>query len=207
MYYYFNGELAELNQSFAVIDCGGVGYKLNISANTYRQLFKEKEKGNGKIKLFSYFSVREDAHDLFGFYDIEEKNAYILLISVSGVGPKAALSILSELTYDKFAVAVVTGDTKAFTRASGVGPKLAQRIVLELKDKIKNDQLTADYSDGEDLYVPSGSPKAEAVNALAVLGYSRNEAQAVVNRSKLADGASVEDYIKDALKQLMPKSY
>lgn len=207
MYHYFNGVLAELSGTYAVIDCGGVGYKLGISVNTYKELLKEKEKGSEKVKLYSYLSVREDAHDLFGFYNPEEKNAYLLLISVSGVGPKAALAILSEMTFNSFAVAVVTGDTKAFTKASGVGPKLASRIVLELKDKIKNEQIISDGFDEKDAYIPSGSPKAEAVNALSVLGYSRNEANSAVNRCALFEGATVEDYIREALKQLLPKSF
>ncbi len=201
MYYYFFGELAVLEQNFAVIDCGGVGYRLGISLNTYK--FLTKHKIGERVKLFSYLSVREDAQDLFGFYSDEEKNAYLLLTGVSGVGPKAALAILSELTYDKVALAVATGDSKAFTRASGVGPKLAQRIVLELKDKIKNEQLISGAESFEDVYIPTGSAKSEAVTALAVLGYSRSEAQAAVNRAGLPDSATVEENIKAALSQLM----
>lgn len=199
MYYYINGVLAVLEQNSAVIDCGGVGYKLAITANTHRHLGI----AGGIAKLFTYLNVREDALDLFGFYDMEELTCFKQLLSVSGVGPKVAIAVLSELTPEKFAVAVVTNNPKALTAASGVGAKLAQRVILELKDKIKNEQLS-DTSNGAAYdNTPIFGAKSEALNALAVLGYTKSEAEAAINKSGLSDSASVEEIIKAALKQLM----
>ena len=142
MFYYVKGELVMTDPQSAVVDCGGVGYKLTVSMNTLSRL---TELGK-KVCLYTHFSVREDAVELFGFYDTEELYAFRLLISVSGVGPKAAIAILSLLSPAKFAVAVSTGDTKTLSKASGVGAKTAARIVLELKDKVS---ATAVADDGE----------------------------------------------------------
>lgn len=199
MYYYFNGELAVLEPTVAVIDCGGVGYKLNISVNTYKRL----EQGGKSAKLFSYLNVREDALDLFGFYDAEELNCFKQLISVSGVGPKVAIAVLSELTTERFAVAVVTNDAKALSAAQGVGAKTAQRIILELKDKIGNEQLVQRGADFDISHISPSGARAEAVNALAVLGYTRAEAQSAVNKAEVTENAGVEEVIKQALKQLL----
>lgn len=199
MYYYLNGTLAVLEQGIAVIDCGGVGYKLNITANTHKHLGII----GGIVKLFTYLNVREDVLDLFGFYDLEEQNCFKLLLSVSGVGPKAALSILSELSPEQFAVAIVLNDTKSLTRAQGIGAKLAQRIILELKDKIKNEQLSNKDSNFDISNMPIFGAKAEAVNALAVLGYSKFEAQDAVKNSGLGDEVGVENIIRASLKLLM----
>ena len=148
-----------------------------------------------KITIYTYLHVREDVMDLFGFTTIEEKNMFMHLISVSGVGPKAALSILSVTTPAKFAVAVITNDVKTITKASGVGPKMAQRVILELKDKMKTDELEIDLEDESDDILSDN--RSEAISALVVLGYSSNDAQKAV---KGIDGTlSVEEIIKKAL--------
>ena len=152
-----------------------------------------------KITIYTYLHVREDVMDLFGFTTIEEKNMFMHLISVSGVGPKAALSILSVTTPAKFALAVITNDVKTITKASGVGPKMAQRVILELKDKMKTDELEIDLEDESDDI--RSDNRSEAISALVVLGYSSNDAQKAV---KGIDGTlSVEEIIQKALAGLL----
>lgn len=198
MIYYLSGMLAINEGTFAVIDCGGVGYKCNISAITSRKLGSTEK----KVKIFTHLNVREGAMELFGFYDLEELNCFRMLISVSGVGPKAALSILSVLTPESFAMAIVRGDTKLLTKAQGVGPKIAQRIALELKDKVKK-AVNSNAKDNpfDDVYLNSEGDRAEAINALVVLGYKRAQAVAAIN--KVPDDLGLEDTIKQALKLLM----
>ena len=135
MFYYISGTLAHKSMGFAVIDAGGVGYRMTVSQNTYDKL----PLAGNPAKLYNYLAVREDGIELFGFYDETELSSFQMLITVSGVGPKAAMSILSLLTPEKFALAVCTEDTKAISKASGIGPKTAARIVLELKDKLMKD--------------------------------------------------------------------
>lgn len=196
MIYSLSGIVTHIEPGVAVIECGGVGFKCSTTANTIKKLPKIGE----KAILYTYLNVREDALDLFGFFDGKELSCFKMLISVSGVGPKAALSILSEAGPEKFALYVASGDSKALTRAPGVGSKIAQRIILELRDKINNEQAAAGFKDA-DYGVPSASGAAEeAINALGVLGYTRSEASLAVGR---CDGVlSVEDMIKQALKQL-----
>jgi Holliday junction DNA helicase RuvA len=197
MIYSLSGSLAHIEAGVAVIDCGGVGFKCFTTANTIKRLPKTGEKAT----LYTHLNVREDALDLFGFFDERELNCFKMLISVSGVGPKAALSILSEATPEKFALYVASGDSRALTKAPGIGPKIAQRIVLELRDKISGEQAAAGFSDAE-LGVPSASGSSEeAVNALAVLGYSRSEAALAVGRCDRA--LAVEEIIRQALRQLV----
>ena len=199
MYYYISGELVHTEPNMAVIDAGGVGYKLIVSAIALGRLANM----TGKVKLYTYLSVREDALELFGFYSVEEASAFKMLLSVSGVGPKAAMSILSLLTPERFALAVTTGDAKALSKAPGVGAKTAARIILELKDKLAKQYDTALSPDlsGADDAPPSGGPLGEAQNALLVLGYTRAEA---VWATKGADpAAGLEALIREALKKLM----
>lgn len=196
MYAFIRGILAEKDQGSAVIDANGVGYLLSISYSTYAAL---PEVGQ-EIKLYSHLAVREDAMELFGFADREELSIYRMLITVSGVGPKAALAILSELSPGRFALAVSTNDVKALTRAAGVGPKLAQRIVLELRDKIAKSGASVDTSGTDFFEAPASSAADEAAKALIVLGYSANEARAAVAKCQ---GDTVEELIRLALKQLM----
>ncbi len=197
MIYSVKGTLIHFESGFAVVECGGVGYKVNTTTTTQKEL-----KLNSTVTLFTYMHVREDAMELFGFYSKGELSAFKMLISISGVGPKVALAILSELSSEQIAIAVSASDYKTLTRASGVGPKLAQRIVLELKDKIKGVSV-----DGTDSVVSKGSvivdtgniPKA--VSALAVLGYSAADVTPIL--SKLDPSLSVEEMISATLKQMV----
>lgn len=178
MFYYISGSLALTGADFAVIDCTGVGYKLTVSANT---LAKLSGKVGEYVKLYSHFSVREDAQELYGFYTEEEKNAFTLLITVSGIGPKAAMAICSVLTPEKLGLAISTADVKAISAASGVGKKSAERVILELKDKYaKTLGITADAGSSLSLLdedIPVGSDAmSDAIAVLVSLGYSRSEA-------------------------------
>lgn len=202
MYYYISGTLAHKSMGFAVIDAGGVGYKLTVSQNTYDRL---PLAGNA-AKLYTYLAVREDGIELFGFYDETELSSFQMLITVSGVGPKAAMSILSLLTPEKFALAVCTEDTKAISKASGVGPKTAARIVLELKDKLIKEHGAEFNAVPEIGSSAKGSPArgklTEALDALMVLGYQRAEATAVL-KSLPTEQMTLEEIIRQALKKLM----
>ena len=196
MFYYVKGELVLTDPQSAVVDCGGVGYKLTVSMNTLSRL---TELGK-KVCLYTHFSVREDAVELFGFYDTEELYAFRLLISVSGVGPKAAIAILSLLSPAKFAVAVSTGDTKTLSKASGVGAKTAARIVLELKDKVS---ATAVADDGEAVVETArGGIIDDAIEALMVLGYQRQTAQKALAGCK---GETLEELMRAALNKIGSK--
>ncbi len=196
MLYSLKGELIHLEPRMAVISCGGVGFRCQITMNTARRL----PAIGGEAMLYTVMNVREDAIELFGFADQEELSCFKLLTAVSGVGPKVGLSILSELSPERVALAVATGDYKALTRAAGVGPKLAQRIALELKDKVG----AAGAAAGAELPAagaPSASGNAaQAVDALTVLGFSAGEASAVVGR--LDSALPVETLVREALKQL-----
>jgi Holliday junction DNA helicase RuvA len=197
MIYSLNGILTYAGPLFAVIDCGGVGFKCSTSMNTLKKLPKIGE----KAMLYIYLNVREDALDLFGFIDDKELNCFKMLISVTGVGPKAAMSILSEATPEKFALYVATGDAKALTMAQGVGTKIALRIILELKDKISKAQITEGFSQSEFSNLSASGNIEEAISALMVLGYAKNEA--AMAAAKCDSTLSVEDIIKLALRNLM----
>ena len=196
MIYSVKGTLIHIESGFAVVECGGIGYKVNTTITTQKQL-----KLNSTVTLFTYMNVREDAVELFGFYSKSELSTFKMLISISGVGPKVALAILSELSSEQIAMSVSAGDYKTLTRASGVGPKLAQRIVLELKDKIKG--LSVESTDG---VIAKGSVIADtgniskAVAALAVLGYSAADVTPVL--SKLDPSLTVEQLIAATLRQM-----
>lgn len=196
MIYSVKGTLIHIESGFAVVECGGIGYKVNTTITTQKQL-----KLNSIVTLFTHMNVREDAVELFGFYSKGELSTFKMLISISGVGPKVALAILSELSSEQIAMSVSAGDYKTLTRASGVGPKLAQRIVLELKDKIKG--LSVESADG---VISKGSVIADtgniskAVAALAVLGYSAADVTPVL--SKLDPSLTVEQLISATLKQM-----
>ena len=198
MFYSLTGKVIHTDEQSVAISCGGVGFKCSTTQNT---LEKIRGSQSGEVTVFTYLNVREDALDLFGFYTEQELDAFKLLISVSGVGPKAALAILSQLTPDNFAVAVSSGDTKAITAANGVGPKLAQRVIMELKDKIAGVSFISVESSSVSSAVNavnSISNTAEAIAALTALGYSQTEASVAV--SKLSPELSVEELIKGALK-------
>ena len=211
MFYYISGTLATAEPSYAVIDAGGVGYKLTISQTTYDSLPPHLSVSvPPTVKLYTYMSVREDGVELFGFYSEDELSTFKLLISVSGVGPKVALSVLSYFNPEKFALVVASEDVKALSKASGVGAKTAARIVLELKDKISKDQLTGDLASLKDLptaKAPAGAASGklrEAEDALGVLGYSRAEIAAVLRDLDTA-ALSLEDIIKAALRRFSEK--
>ena len=208
MYYYIRGELVASTLNMAVVDAGGVGYKMTVSENTYRALPRRTDK-NPTVTLYTYLSVREDGIELFGFINERELSSFKMLLSVSGVGPKAAMSILSLLTPEKFALAVCTEDKKTISKASGIGPKTAARIILELRDKLmKETSIDEDLSaavldhSAEAAGAPARGKLSEAMDALLVLGYSRAEAQ---NALKTIDTQTLalEDIIKEALKKLM----
>lgn len=198
MFYAITGRVVHLDTQSVALETGGVAFQCSTTLTTLKTV---GEKGS-TATLYTYLNVREDALDLFGFATEQELECFKLLISVSGVGPKAALAILSELTPDKLALCLATGDSKSITRAQGVGPKLAQRVVLELKDKLaKGLELPADSPEIQAAGIAAADGNAsEAVSALTMLGYSQSEAAVAV--SKLDSALSVEELIKQALKQL-----
>lgn len=206
MFYYINGQLTKLAPDHAVLDCGGVGYLLNISAATFGQLSRKHEiapdgtPDRKPAKLYTYFSVKEDGQELYGFYTEEERDIFKLLITVSGIGPKGALSVLSTLTPNELISAVAADDAKTIARANGIGLKTAQKLILELKDKFaKIASSLVDTEVGEPLFVADDGSD-DAVDALVVLGYTRAEASKAVK--KVGNG-SVEDKIRKALSLLM----
>ena len=199
MYYYISGILVTTEPNAAIVDNNGIAYRMTVSGTT---LAKLSSKLNEKVKLFTYLNVYQDGIDLFGFWSQEELSAFKLLISVSGIGPKAAMSVLSQMTPEKLAIAVSCGDAKMISRAPGVGAKTAARIILELKDKLAK-QISAEdtgYVQKADLEVPENN-MTEALNALLVLGYSRGEAADVLKGMDPA--LTVEQMITAALKKLM----
>lgn len=207
MFHYISGALAAIEPSFAVIDAGGVGYKLTVTQTTYGTLsHKNATEGSVNVRLYTYMAVREDGIELFGFASEEELDCFKLLITVSGVGPKAAISILSQLSPSKLMLAICNDNKKAIAQANGIGPKTAARIILELKDKVSK---SVDFS-GEDSatefyqeVAPTKSSKlSDATDALMALGYSRNEAQGVL-RSIDTEKLELDDIIRLALKKIM----
>ena len=199
MYYSVRGTLLHREMNFAVVECGGVGYRCYITANTARQL----PSIGAEALLYTFLNVREDALELFGFADRSELNCFRLLTSVNGVGPKVGLAILSELTPERVALAAASGNHKEFTRAQGVGPKLAQRLVLELKDKVGLPSATSGVvvqSEAPMGVISVSQGAAEAVNALTMLGFSSGEASAAVG--KLDSTLPVEELVRQALKAL-----
>ena len=206
MFYYISGRLALLDIGYAVVDAGGVGYKLTISQSTYSALPHTVSDPLPTVKLYTYMAVREDGIELFGFASTDELDAFKLLISVSGVGPKAAISILSQLTPQKLSLAICSDDKKSISQANGIGPKTAARIVLELKDKLKGSVAFSDtdaYSQTDILSSASVSNKtADAQDALMALGYSRNEAYSVL-RTINTENLELDEIIRLALKKIM----
>ena len=204
MFYYIKGTLVYTDFSSAVIDTGGVAYKMTVSTSTLQQISCLKN----DVKLYTYMAVREDAVDLFGFYTLEELSLFKLLITVSGVGPKAALAILSILspkaamgvlsafTPERFAIVVGSEDVKALSKANGVGAKTAARIILELKDKVAKEMISSKSAP-----IQASGDFADAQNALMVLGYTK--AEAVKALSGISPALALEDMIKEALKKLM----
>ncbi|MBP3437601.1 MAG: Holliday junction branch migration protein RuvA [Clostridia bacterium] len=199
MFYSLKGRLALCEESLAVIECGGVGYQLTVSTTTVNAI---GGKSGNEVLLYTHLQVREDGLELYGFETKAELSAFRLLIGISGVGPKAAMAILSLYTPDKFAYFVATEDAKALAKASGIGQKTAARIVLELKDKISKKEMTGIPSamDVSSAALPKTSGLlAEAADALMVLGYTRGEVQDALRRFD-STGMNLEKIITTALK-------
>ena len=200
MFYYIDGVVEEILPQLAVLDCGGVGYALNTSANSLSRLQKGK-----RARLYTYLLVREDCFELYGFADLREKRCFEMLIGVSGVGPRAALSILSAATPESLAMAVIAEDAKMLTVAPGIGKKIAQRVILELKDKIAKESGGIPLKTGTGSAAPipgSGSKMADAAAALGVLGYSGGEISAALKDMDM-DTMTLEEVIKLALWRMM----
>jgi len=197
MLYSLRGTLVFRDMAGAAVECGGVAYYCKTTLSTLSRLGKV----GGEAMLYTYLLVRNEALDLFGFSDLGELSCFKMLISVSGVGPKAALAILSAMSPERFALCVASGDYKSITAAPGVGNKLAQRVVLELKDKVSGADIAGGITQLPGGGAAAGTGNAgEAVSALMVLGYSQSEAAAVIG--KLDTALSVEDLIKAALQGL-----
>lgn len=194
MYAYIDGKLVFKSPAYVVIDAGGVGYHINISLNTYSRL-----EGSERCKLHTWLHVKEDAHTLYGFSDESERRLFLHLISVSGIGPNTGRMILSSITPQEIQAAILSGNVSQIQRIKGIGPKSAQRMILELQDKLKKegpDTLTT---------VPVNiTAKDEALSALVMLGFVRNAAEKVLNQeiSKMGGDLTVEQLIKSALKNL-----
>ena len=190
MFYHINGVVTDIEPNLVVLECGGVGYALNASLNTIGSV-----RTGERAKLYTYECIREDAHDLYGFASKSEKHCFELLLGISGVGPKAALSILSSNTPDGLALAVLNGDEKALTSAPGIGNRISQRILLELKDKMAKESVPA--SDA------ASAARSDAIAGLSVLGYSMPEINAALRTLPSIEGMSADQIIKAALRAMM----
>jgi len=194
MYAYINGKLVFKCPTYVVIDAGGIGYHINISLNTYAEL-EEKE----NCKLYTWLHVKEDGHTLYGFFEEGERRLFLHLISVSGIGPNTGRMILSSITPSEIQTAIVKGDVPLIQRIKGIGPKSAQRMILELQDKLKKE--------GPDSLISMpvhNTAKDEALSALVMLGFNKNIAEKALESAikASADNLSVEALIKIALKSL-----
>jgi len=194
MYAYIDGKLAFKSPSYVVIEAGGVGYHINISLNTFSRLGSAE-----KCKLFTWLHVKEDAHTLYGFADEGERRLFLHLISVSGVGPNTGRMMLSSITPEEIQAAIVKGDVSQIQRIKGIGPKSAQRLILELQDKLKKE--------GPDSLISmpkTATIKDEALSALIMLGFARNAVEKVLEQELNKNGSdlTVEQLIKFALKSL-----
>ena len=198
MFYYLNGEITLMEGNLAVVDCGGVGYACRTTSYTLSKL-----RVGQTAKLFTYCNIREDAFDIYGFSTRDELRCFELLLGVTGVGPKAAIAILSSSSPERFMLAIMTQDEKALTAAQGVGKKLAQRIILELKDKL-GAVTEVDFSDGASAAVipAAGSNLALAQAALAELGYNQNEIGAALKGIK-TEGMSTEEIVRQCLRAMV----
>ena len=198
MYYYIKGRPAIKGTNYVVVDVHGVGYMIYTSLTSLDTVSTDEK----EITMYTHFIVREDAQELYGFTTNEEKNVFESLISVSGVGPKAAVSILSVVTPSEFARAVITDNVKAITKAQGVGPKIAKRIILELREKMKNADLDLIAADDDTaVVIKADDARSDAASALVALGYSRDEAIKAV--SAVEGDLTVEELIKKALIKMM----
>ena len=193
MYAFISGKIAEITPAYAIVDNHGVGYFINITLNTFTAIGEQTE-----VKLFTHLQVLEDAHNLFGFYTAKERDMFELLISVSGVGCNTARLILSSLTVNELSTAIANEDTRTIQAVKGIGSKTAQRIIVDLKDKVKK----TDYTE-EIVGLVDNTVKNEALSALVILGFSKNAASKALDKLlKQSPDASVEVLIREALKLL-----
>lgn len=193
MYDYIKGSIEELSPAEAVIECHGIGFKLQISLNTYDRLQGQKE-----CRIYVYHHLREDEETLYGFFDKEERRIFVLLIGVSGIGPNTARMMLSSLTADEVSTAIATGDVNRIKGVKGIGLKTAQKVIIELKDKISKGGAELDLSGGS-----AANASSEACSALVMLGFTKNAVEKTVAAIvKKEPGLSLEDIIKKALKML-----
>ena len=197
MFYYIDGIVTVMETNLAVLDCGGVGYACHTTGYTLSQLQIGK-----KHKLYTYCNIKEDAFDIFGFSTKEELNCFNRLIGVSGVRPKVALAILSATTPSQFTLAVMTGDEKTLTMAQGVGKKMAQRIILELKDKVSGDVPAGEIGGASVITAAAGNKASEAAAALASLGYSQSEIGTALKGIDV-EHMSLEDIVRSALRAMV----
>lgn len=193
MYEYIKGTLEELSPAEAVVECHGIGFRLQISLNTYDRLQGQKD-----VRIYVYHHIREDEETLYGFCDKEERRIFTLLIGVSGIGPNTARMVLSSLTADEVSTAVISGDVNRIKGVKGIGLKTAQKVIIELKDKISKGGAELDLSGGS-----AGANTSEACSALVMLGFTKNAVEkTVASIVKKEPGLSLEDIIKKALKML-----
>ncbi|SHN16839.1 Holliday junction branch migration protein RuvA [Mucilaginibacter sp. OK098] len=194
MYAYIDGKLAFKSAAFVVIDVGGVGYHINISLNTYSKIGSAE-----RCKLFTWLHVKEDAHTLYGFIDEGERRLFLHLISISGIGPNTGRMMLSSITPEEIQNAIISGNVALIQRIKGIGPKSAQRVILELQDKLRKEG-----SDTLSTVPLNKTVREEALSALVMLGFARNAAEKVIDNeiSKNNNDLTVEQLIKSALKAL-----
>lgn len=199
MFYYVKGTVAHIAPFLAVIDCGGVGYACRTTNQTISKI-----KVGESAKLFTHLNVREEVFELYGFASEDELNCFQLLIGVSGVGPKAALSILSATTPEGLAMSIITEDEKALTVAQGIGKKIAQRIILELKDKLAKGQIATNVEryGGTGVTVIPQNKASEAAAALAVLGYGQNEIGIALKGIDI-ESLPLEDIVRQSLRKMV----
>ncbi len=198
---YVKGSLEERFEDSVVVEAGGIGYRIYVPTSVLEHLPKTGE----TVKIYTYFSVREDAMSLYGFLSRQDLEMFRQLIGVNGVGPKSALGILSALSPDVLRLAVISGDAKAISKAPGVGSKTAQRIILDLKDKVKSEDILdgfAEPASGHGEVSSVGEIGKEAIEALTALGYSASEASGVVKKVTITESMTAEDVLKAALKHL-----
>lgn len=200
MYSFIKGTLVQSKDDFIVLENGGIGYKVFCLPQTQERL----KKNENEICIYTYLYVREDAFSLYGFSSVEEHDLFIMLLQVSGVGPKAAQLLVASLRPEQFALAILSGDIKTLTQVKGIGKKGAERLIVELKDKLKSYSFTdvPDFQGVDAVSVTENSVQGEAVSALVVLGYPVQEAGKAV-ASSFKDGIQVEELIRLALRSFI----
>lgn len=200
MYAYIKGTLEEAGDGWIVVDNQGIGYQMQVSA----RLMEELPMIGTEVKIYTYLNVKEDAMSLFGFLSKDDLNIFKLLLAVNGIGPKGALAVLSVLSADDLRFAVVGGDAKAIAKAPGIGAKTAQRVILELKDKLNIEDVFEKADQTADIPVKAAdqTAKNEAIQALTALGYSASEALSAVSKLEITEDMDTEDILKAALKQM-----